>query len=208
MNKALNIAYSKLISFCIAIGLFTFFIHHPFPSRGIAYGAIVFLAMLVSWDKNLLKTIFGHAGSNLKLTSWIIFTLTVSLITAAMLRNEANLPLVPYSLTWFAPIAVLIGSMEELLFRGWLLSQFSGKQNLTGILFASLAHASYKSLLFISPYLIYSVDPWHLFAYTFLAGLFLGLSRVISGSVWPALLAHTVFDIIIYGDQLTPWWVF
>jgi membrane protease YdiL (CAAX protease family) len=98
--------------------------------------------------------------------------------------------------------------MEELLFRGWMLSQFKGKSIWIGVLITSLAHAFYKSILFFSPFLTYSIDPWRLFMLTFQAGLFLGLTRIFSGSVWPALIAHALFDILIYGDQPIPWWVF
>jgi membrane protease YdiL (CAAX protease family) len=208
MYKELNIPYTRLISFCITIGLFTFFIYHPYPFRWIAYAALSFLALLIGRDKNIVTNILGTTGKDLKLYSWIIIALVTSVLFAVILRNDADLAWIPSSMTWFAPIAALIGVVEELLFRGWLLSQFSGKQKWPGVVFSSLAHAGYKSLLFISPYLLYSVDPGHLFLYTFLAGLFLGLCRVISGSVWPALIAHAVFDIIIYGDQLSPWWVF
>jgi membrane protease YdiL (CAAX protease family) len=77
-----------------------------------------------------------------------------------------------------------------------------------GILFAALAHAAYKTALFLSPQIMYDLNTSGLFRMTFLAGLFLGATRYFTGSVWPALVAHMIFDLLIYADSPQTWWVF
>jgi hypothetical protein len=32
--------------------------------------------------------------------------------------------------------------------------------------------------------------------------------RYYTGSVWPALLAHGIFDLLVYADSEQTWWVF
>ena len=124
------------------------------------------------------------------------------------LRDEASMPIIPKSFGWFAILAAIIGSTEELVFRGWMQSQFSGRWAWLGILFAAFAHAAYKSALFLSPEIMYDLNTLGLFRMTFLAGIFLGGLRYYTGSVWPALLAHGIFDLLVYADSTIRWWVF
>jgi membrane protease YdiL (CAAX protease family) len=44
--------------------------------------------------------------------------------------------------------------------------------------------------------------------WTFLGGLFFGTLRQVARNVAPALAAHAVFDVIVYGALAqAPWWV-
>jgi membrane protease YdiL (CAAX protease family) len=206
MIPVLHHPFVKPTIVCLAVGIFSFFIHHPFPLRLLSFAAIIYVAMVIAKDRNIFETVIGQRSIHLK-SAWIVIGAVASYLTARELRNDADLPIHIFKLTPFASVAVLIGAMEELLFRGWMLSQFK-RSIWIGVLITSIAHASYKALLFFSPYLAYSVDPLYLFVITCKAGLFLGLSRVLSGSIWPAIIAHALFDILIYGDQSAPWWVF
>jgi membrane protease YdiL (CAAX protease family) len=206
MIPVLRHPFIKPTIVCLAMGLFSFFIHHPFPLRLLSFAAITYAAMVIAKDRNLFDTVIGQRSIHLK-SGWIIIAAIASYLTAREFRHDADLPIHFLKLTSFVGVAILIGTMEELLFRGWMLSQFK-RSIWIGVLITSIAHASYKSLLFFSPYLEYSLDPLYLFIITFKAGLFLGLSRVLSASIWPAIIAHALFDILIYGDQSAPWWVF
>lgn len=198
--------FMKLTIVCLAIGIFSFFIHHPFPLRLLSFAAIIFVAMVIAKDRDILEPVIPPRSVHLK-SAWIVIGAVASYLVARELRHSADIPFRISAITSFASIAVLIGTVEELLFRGWMLSQFK-RSIWIGVLFTSMAHASYKVLLFFSPHLVFSVDTVTLFILTFRAGLFLGLSRVLSGSIWPAITAHALFDILIYGDQSAPWWVF
>jgi membrane protease YdiL (CAAX protease family) len=114
----------------------------------------------------------------------------------------------PQSLRWFAVIAAGIGSTEELVFRGYVQGQFARRAGFFSIVIASLAHTGYKCCLFLSPVSATSVDIGFLAICTFYAGLLLGAIRYFSGSVWPAVIAHALFDILVYGENVNPpWWV-
>jgi membrane protease YdiL (CAAX protease family) len=206
MNPVLRHPYLKVAFVCLATGIFGFFIHHPLPLQLLSFGAITYISFVIAKDGELLMPIIPPRSVHLK-SAWMIIGVLAAYITAFELRLEAGLPFQFSHLTSFALVAILIGIMEEVLFRGWMLSQFK-RHIWIGVVITSLAHASYKSVLFFSPYLAYTVYPLHLFILTWKAGLFLGLSRVLSGSIWPAILAHALFDMLIYGDQSMPWWVF
>jgi membrane protease YdiL (CAAX protease family) len=206
MIPVLQHPFIKVTIVCLAMAIFSFFIHHPFPFRLLSFTAIIAVAMVIAKDRNIFETVIPQRSVHLK-SAWMVIGAVASYITAREFRNDADLPILISRLTSFASVAVLIGTLEELLFRGWMLSQFK-RSIWIGVLVTSIAHASYKALLFSSPHMTYSIDALYLFVLTFRAGLFLGLSRVVSGSIWPAIIAHALFDILIYGDQSAPWWVF
>ena len=109
----------------------------------------------------------------------------------------------PSRLTPFFITAMGIGAAEELLFRGYIYGAFS-KKVLWAIGLSALAHTLYKTAIFI-PYPEMAL--WSLALLTFLTGLLLGWMRWRSGSLWPAVLFHAAFDLWVYGDHYSPWWV-
>ena len=107
----------------------------------------------------------------------------------------------------FAIIAPVIGSAEELIFRGFLQGHLHRYGIIFSVIFATLSHTAYKCSLFIS-HSSYKTDISFLLIWTIVAGLILGALREISKNVTPALIAHACFDIIVYGDYaISPWWV-
>lgn len=75
---------------------------------------------------------------------------------------------------------------------------------------AAFCHALYKfALLGMAPEaLAGDTDPVFLVVVTFFGGLGFGALRELSGSVAPPVLAHVVFDIVVYGERAAaPWWV-
>jgi membrane protease YdiL (CAAX protease family) len=198
----------RLLAFTACILLFSLFIPYPFPLRFIAFLCIFILAYIFATEKRFWKVFTGESNSRSAIALWTIIAVIGSLMLAKVSREDASLPLFPVSLGWFSFIAMMIGGMEELLFRGWMFSQFNRGWRWPAVIITSLAHAGYKALLFTSVHLPYEVNSWDLFLITFEAGIFLGLTRLFSRSVWPALIAHAIFDLLIYGDQQIPWWVF
>jgi membrane protease YdiL (CAAX protease family) len=187
--------------------LFSYFIHDVFPLRIIAFVALISMALLIGLDRGENK-ILGTIQHPRTLPFVILISISGALLVVYYLRAEASMPIIPTSLGWFAILAAVIGGTEELVFRGWLQSQFSGRWAWMGILFAAFAHAAYKAALFLSPQIMYDLNTSGLFRMTFLAGLFLGAVRFYTGSVWPALLAHAIFDLFVYADSPQTWWVF
>ncbi|MCU0394568.1 MAG: CPBP family intramembrane metalloprotease [Chitinophagaceae bacterium] len=158
----------------------------------------------------------GHAG--------LIWHIPQSTILPLLLATGAGLVLgtgvgsgyrlslgmsgIPMGLTLFAITAVCIGAAEEFIFRGALFYLLRPQPAWLTIPLTAAAHAGYKTLLFASPYAEQALISPNLFWYTFLAGLILGGLRLAGGSLWPPLLAHVAWDLIVYGDSpAAPWWV-
>ena len=114
----------------------------------------------------------------------------------------------PNKLHQFALVAALIGATEELIFRGFIQGRAGKINKVFGVLFASFSHSLYKCGLFLIPFFDHDVNIASLFLFTFVGGMFFGLLREVSKSVLPAIAAHAIFDILVYGQFLqSPWWV-
>jgi membrane protease YdiL (CAAX protease family) len=69
---------------------------------------------------------------------------------------------------------------------------------------AALIHAGYKAGLFLSPSTMNITPVWLFFSWSFGAFLLIGLLRYFSNSIWPAILAHAVFDLLVYAENAEP----
>lgn len=192
---------------CMLLVLFSYFIHDVLPLRVLAFAALGAMALLIGMDRGEDRFL-GKMKNRRSLALGVMVAIAGSLLAVYYLRDEAHIPMIPKNFGWFAILAAIIGSTEELVFRGWMQSQFSGRFAWMGIVFAAFAHAAYKSALFLSPEIMYDLNTLGLFRITFLAGIFLGSLRYYTGSVWPALLAHGIFDLLVYADSEQTWWVF
>ena len=123
-------------------------------------------------------------------------------------RSSLGMSMIPLAFTGFALVAAAIGATEELLFRGALVYLLRRQSVFAIIIITSMAHAGYKAMLFMSPFAAQSVDVVTLFSYTLIAGFILGSLRILSSSTAPPLVAHVLWDVVVYGDSLQPpWWV-
>jgi membrane protease YdiL (CAAX protease family) len=129
--------------------------------------------------------------------------------TGALHRVNLGLPLWPVGhLGAFVPFACLIGATEELLYRGWLQGALRPHGWLAAVAIAAVAHAAYKTALFAWPPESMTIDLTPIGLWTTAGGIVFGLLRQLSGSVWPPLLAHAAFDLIVYREAAhAPWWV-
>jgi len=140
--------------------------------------------------------------------NWILVATILSFILAVYSRIEDGLPAIPTKIGGFVIVAVLIGFVEEVVFRGFVQGSAQQWNQKGAIVLASVSHAGYKALLFVFPLQHLNNSVLELFGYTFLAGLILGYSRHITGSLWPAIFAHCCFDFWLYMEQSSaPWWV-
>jgi membrane protease YdiL (CAAX protease family) len=136
------------------------------------------------------------------------YSLAIAAVLALLDRYLENMPLFPATLGWFVLLSMLIGAVEELVFRG-LVQGIAAKWHVNGAIWLSaICFAAYKAMLFLRPDSFNEANPLLLFLITLPAGVLLGYARKVSGSLWPPILAHMLFDLILYGDTLkTPWWV-
>jgi membrane protease YdiL (CAAX protease family) len=195
----------------MAMLVFAFFAPFTFPLKLISIGTLIvpayIIAKSIDSDSELLKI----TGKRTTLPAIILYSaasVAFGLILGVLYRWKLDESLFPERFRWFALAAAAIGVTEELLFRGFIQEAVKYKGAVFSIAFSTLAHTSYKTLLFMSPANTHHINIWFLASWTMLAGLIMGTVRHTSGSIIPSLSAHAVFDIIVYGGLLSsPWWV-
>jgi membrane protease YdiL (CAAX protease family) len=189
---------------------FSLFINFDFPIKSMALFALV---MAGFWMHSIHREIPGSVFSTSlwrfkKSINWILIATILSLVISIYSRIEDGLPAIPSKIGAFVIVAVLIGFVEEVVFRGFVQGGAQQWSQTGAIVLASVSHAGYKALLFVFPLQHLNNSALELFGYTFMAGLVLGYSRHVTGSLWPAILAHCFFDFWLYMEQSSaPWWV-
>ncbi|MCF1751049.1 CPBP family intramembrane glutamic endopeptidase [Mariniradius sediminis] len=139
---------------------------------------------------------------------YILGTVLMSLFLSTFARHTSGLALIPVQIGQFVYVAVLIGIIEEIVFRGYVQGATAALNSKFAVTFAALGHSGYKAFLFVNQEQSIDISLTLLFGVTFAVGILLGLSRYLSGSLWPAVIAHAFFDFWLYGDlDIAPWWV-
>jgi len=200
----------KALALSVTLCFFSLFIHSDFPQKTIALIALVMAGFWMNYiHRDLSESVFSPSLWRFKKPfKWIFIMAILSLILSIYSRVEDGLPAIPSKMGEFVIIAVLIGFVEEVVFRGFVQGEAEQWNQKGAIVLASVSHAGYKALLFVFPLQHINNSSLELFGYTCLAGLILGYSRYITGSLWPAIMAHCFFDFWLYMEQSTaPWWV-
>jgi len=209
IEKSKNIPYQSLV-LTVALWFFSLLINFDFPIKAIALFALVLAGFWMNAiHRDIPGSVFSHSlWRFMKSINWILLVTILSFILAVYSRIEDGLPAIPTKIGGFVIVAVLIGFVEEVVFRGFVQGGAQQWNQKGSIVLASVSHAGYKGLLFVFPLQHLNNSALELFGYTFLAGLILGYSRYITGSLWPAIIAHCVFDFWLYMEQSSaPWWV-
>jgi membrane protease YdiL (CAAX protease family) len=208
-SKYRVLAEATLCSFALIV--FSLFIHLEIPLRLISYSALVLAAYLLSRQLLAVKDVFRITDGSIIISPTLIFIIAgiVSGILLAMFyRWFLDISFLPESIHWFVIIAALIGSAEELVFRGLLQEQVRSINGPFSVLFSTISHTGYKCCLFLAPGAAAGIDIPNLAFWTFLFGLLFGTIRHLSKSIIPSVLAHALFDILVYAEFTeAPWWV-
>jgi len=210
-QKTHHFILAEAIICCLGFIVFAYFIHNEFPVRLISFGGLTIAGIVIA--RNLksvsdLRKISGGHGGACKLLLLITSGVILGIILSGLYRRHLGIELFPRSIRFFAFIAALIGSTEELIFRGFIQEHLRKINGPFSVLFGALSHTGYKVFLFLSPEVIVNVDTGFLALFTFLAGVVFGTLKYISGSLIPAITAHALFDIIVYAEFVqAPWWV-
>ena len=199
-------------SLAISTGLWTFAVLYRGTTAMQIFAAVVLLAtamlivMLLLSHNAVLHTNIWRWPTESRNVLMLSIILTVAL--AAWYRISEQMTLLPFSIRWFVLLSVLIGATEELIFRGVIQGE-AGRWHATGAVYLSaLAFGGYKALLFILPAPENETNVFNLFIITFFAGILLGYARKNTGSIWPCLVAHGIFDLLVYMETAKPpWWV-
>lgn len=156
-------------------------------------------------------TLFGLGGSRSRLLPVAIVGIALGAIGGVLQRHQPGvLPQSASGLHPFVVLACLIGVTEELVYRGWMLGRVSAFGWPVAVLITSVAHAAYKTALFAWPpgSEAAAFDLGRIALWTVVGGMVLGVLRVTSRSVLPAVIAHAVFDAVVYSAfAAPPWWV-
>lgn len=198
--------------FCsLGLMVFSFFIHFVFPVMVVSFAGLLISAFIIATNLRSLtdlKKIFGEFVSFKITLLYLIFGIATGIVLSILYRWHLNASIFPKSIHAFVIVAALIGSMEELVFRGFLQEYVKSINGPFSILFSTLAHTGYKCCLFLSPVITADTNVGFLALWTFGAGLLFGTLRHLSKSLLPSLTAHALFDILVYSEFASaPWWV-
>lgn len=203
---------SEVLVVTAGMVVFALFSHRGLP--WVLVGLVGLLVAAITIGESLRRGSNEAALLGLAGFSWsaVLFSLggcALGVGAAVLHRRELGLPLLPAGgLEAFAVIACLIGVTEELVYRGWMQGRLQSLGWPAAVIMAAAAHAAYKSALFAWPTAPSEIDCVAMAVRTFLGGVVLGLLRKFSGSVVPSLVAHAVFDLMVYGAVVrAPWWV-
>lgn len=190
--------------------VFALFIHHPLPAKLFALAGLLISALAITFTsrQDSLWKLLGMDELTLRI---ILFTGVGLLLGSAFgifTRKHFNLSLFPVSLSLVAVLAPLTGAMEELVFRGYIQGKLNRLNPIFALIYAAIAHTVYKLLVIYSLGRPQEFDFLFLAQWTLLGGLAFGLLRYFSRSIYPPLMAHAIFDVLVYGGSVVlPFWV-
>lgn len=192
------------------IFLFALFIHKPWPLKSIALSALLASGVVIGFSirQVSLLSLFGIGKPNLRIYLFLIAGLLLGTALGIFTRYHFELSLLPATLTLVAVTAPLTGAMEEFLFRGYIQGKLNSINRIFAVIYAAIAHTCYKLLVIHSLGRPLEFDFLFLAQWTFLGGVAFGILRLLSKSIFPPLMAHAIFDILLYGGLLVaPFWV-
>lgn len=192
--------------------VFAWFIHASFPLSIIAYTSLAVVAFIISRQLLPFSILFKAFYHNLFLPKMIVFNilgLQMGIAAALYYRHSYGMFIFPSSIRSFAIVAIGIAVVEELVFRGFIQGILQKVHIAFSVVFASLIHATYKATIFLAPFLPQRIENvGSLFFKSLFLFLVLGLLKHYSKSIIPCIIAHVVFDIIVYAEMANaPWWV-
>jgi membrane protease YdiL (CAAX protease family) len=198
-----------LLSFT-GILLFAGFIHQPFPLLLLAIGGLACTAVVIGFSIRHLTVLeaFGLNRLNQKILLYVLPAIVLGLVLGILTRSRFELTLIPVGFTSVAIVAPLVGSFEELVFRGYIQGQLRAVGKIFSIITASALHTTYKLLVILTLAVPLQFDFFFLIFWTFVGGVLIGTLRELSGNTIPPVIAHAVFDIVLYGGLVSaPVWV-
>lgn len=170
----------------------------------LATGVIVYIASSAHPDPARL---FGLVTGRPLMPAWLLAGLLAGLALSVYCRYYTGFDIIPQKLRLTAIIAPLIGITEELVYRGLVQGLLSHRNRTIAIITASAGHSAYKVALLTTSTVSGTFPPLTLALFTFFTGCLFGYFRLRSGTIYPAVAGHAFFDLIVYGDQPVPDWV-
>ena len=198
-----------LLSFT-GILLFAGFIHQPKPLLLLAIGGLAGTAVVIGFSSRqmTIPEAFGITRLNRKLIFYALAAIVLGVVLGMLTRKRFDLTLIPSGFTGVAFVAPLVGATEELVFRGYIQGHLRPIGKVFSIITTSTLHTSYKLLVILTLAIPLQFDFFFLIFWTFVGGVLFGTLRELSGNTIPPVIAHAVFDIVLYGGLASaPVWV-
>ncbi|MGB2795905.1 MAG: CPBP family intramembrane glutamic endopeptidase [Phycisphaerae bacterium] len=177
-----------------------------FSAAGLTLTAAALVRAVVRSRSPLI--LFGLAPVARKTALYAALGAALGLGLSVWYRWHIGAPPLPEAFRGFALVAALIGSAEEVLYRGYVQGRVRRLGPVGAVACAALLHTAYKSALFALPGAAATIDLEFIVAATFIGGLVFGALRQLSGNVLAPLAAHAAFDLVVYAElAAAPWWV-
>jgi membrane protease YdiL (CAAX protease family) len=209
-GKKLSFLFEAILC-SLGLMVFSFFIHNKFPVRLLSFAALLLAGYIISRNLRSLSDLKRITGENISFKITLLYTIlgiVLGVVLAVCYRWYLDISLFPGSFHLFVIAAILIGCMEELVFRGFIQGYVKSVNGPFSIFFGTLSHTGYKCCLFLSPVITADINIGLLAIYTFIAGILFGTLKHFSKSLLPSLSAHALFDILVYAEYVSaPWWV-
>jgi membrane protease YdiL (CAAX protease family) len=210
-GKKWHIILSEAIICSFGLMVFSFFIHYKIPVSLISFAALIVSALIISRNIRSFSDLKIVTGTGISASGNMLYMfagITGGIILAVIYRWHLDISLFPGSLHSFLIAAALIGCIEELVFRGFIQEHVRSINGPFSVIFSTLSHTGYKCCLFFPPMIAADADIGFLALWTFIAGIIFGTVRHFSKSILPSLIAHALFDILVYAEYIrAPWWV-
>lgn len=145
--------------------------------------------------------IVGFRRVNLRHPATALALVLVSMLPIAAVADSTGFSTSALATVGFAGMAVLVGFVEETLFRGILPRVFASPEAVKTVVATSVAFAVAHSVTALSPDQSVGATAATV-AFAFLFGVVASLLVRITGSIWPAIVLHATFDFA--GFVLTP----
>lgn len=190
--------------------LFAIFIHSGWPQRLVAFMGLTGAAIMIGYYIRFTPFLkaFGLSPFSPGILLFCIPAILLGIGFGMLTRNTFDLSPIPKTVTSFAFIAPFIGAAEELVFRGYIQGYLRPIGRILPVVYASTVHTSYKLLVILSLSTPLQFDFFFLVLWTFIGGLVFGALRELANSSIPPVIAHAVFDIVLYGAMaVAPLWV-
>lgn len=196
-----------LVSLCLL--LFAWLVSWPLPVKWLSFLPLTCAGLMIG--PRLFTTSTLRSGLFRFSPTVVLYCIAGCMMGVAgafYYRGNYSMPLLPVYYHSFLVVAVCIGIMEELVFRGYIQGRLQSISPVLAVSGAALIHAGYKACLFLAPATSGITPVWLFFSWSFGAFLLLGLLRYFSNSIWPPLIVHAVFDLLVYAENAeAPVWV-
>jgi membrane protease YdiL (CAAX protease family) len=206
-----SFALVQAILFIAGLLMFICAIQMKFPWNGFSLAGILLSGIVVSTDIKSFTDIF--VTLDLKTYSkyfcyFLVISILVGIFWGLVFRHYLNIQLIPGKLGYFTFTAMAIGSVEELIFRGYIQKKLRNLGIAISIIVASLMHTGYKCFIFLILPAVHQTDFFYLFVWTLGVGCISGTLKEFSGNTIVPVTGHAAFDLMAYGDGMVDtWWV-